>query len=372
MIKSLDNCNNIVCDLSDFEQIYLLAAPQSWMLVKDKSFPFLPDSLKETLEKHKDNCTVFDEFTPNPKYEEVLEGVKLLKNNGCSLIVAVGGGSTIDVAKCIKLFSTLDSNDNYLNQRNRFEEGNNINFVAIPTTAGTGSESTRHAVIYYQGKKQSIASYKIIPNVVILEPSVLISLPLNQKKYTLFDALCQAIESWWSNNANEESVTYSKEAIKRIVKYIDSYLVEKPSTEVCKEILIASNYAGRAINTTATTAAHAMSYKITSLYNFPHGYAVAVCFPVVWEHMLSHDLSNELIKKFNDIANYMGFDNPKEAISWFKNKLNQLNMINPVSSNYDIDIKTLVDSVNPERLSNNPIQFDKEELTKMYKELIQR
>lgn len=372
MIESLDKSNNIVCSLGDLKLLNLLSAPNNWMLVKDKSYPFLPNVLKETLDRYKANCIVFDGFTPNPKYEEVLEGVNLFNDNKCELIVAVGGGSTIDVAKCIKLFSSLNPGDNYLNQRDRYEEGNNVEFVAIPTTAGTGSESTRHAVIYYQGKKQSIASFKIIPNVVILEPSVLISLPLNQKKYTLFDALCQAIESWWSNNANKESVAYSKEAIKRIVKYIDSYLVEKPSLEVCKEILIASNYAGRAINITATTAAHAMSYKITSLYNFPHGYAVAVCFPVVWEHMLNHDLSNELIKKFNDIANYMGFDNPREAISWFKNKLNQLSMINPVSSSYDVDIKTLVDSVNPERLSNNPIQFNKEELTKMYKEIIQK
>ena len=372
MIYSFDKYHNDVYELSDFGDIYLSYSPKKWMLVKDKSFCFLPNSIKETLEKYGDDCITFDGFTPNPKYEEVLEGVNLLKDNECSLIVAIGGGSTIDVAKCIKLFSSLDSNTNYLEQRNRYEEGNNIGLVAIPTTAGTGSESTRHAVIYYEGKKQSIASYKIVPNVVVLEPSVLISLPLNQKKYTLFDAFCQAMESWWSNSATTESIEYSKEAIKRIINCIDEYLVDRPSIDVCKEILLASNYAGRAINITATTAAHAMSYKITSLYQYPHGYAVGICFPIVWEHMLNHLLSNELNNKFIEIANSLGFDTPGSAIRWFKEKLISLDMKSPISSNYENDIKTLVDSVNPERLSNNPIQFDKKELEEMYKEIIQK
>ena len=85
-----------------------------------------------------------------------------------------------------------------------------------------------------------------------------------------------------------------------------------------------------------------------------------------------HSLSNELNNKFIEIANSLGFDTPGSAIRWFKEKLISLDLKSPISSNYENDIKTLVDSVNPERLSNNPIQFDKKELEEMYKEIIQK
>ncbi len=129
-------------------------------------------------------------YTPNPLYEQVCGGVNLFNKEQCELIVAIGGGSTIDVAKCIKLYCKMDSRINYLKQET-FDSG--ITLIAVPTTAGTGSESTRHAVIYYEGVKQSISHTSIIPDYAVLEPSVLKTLPVYQKKCTMLDALCQAM-----------------------------------------------------------------------------------------------------------------------------------------------------------------------------------
>lgn len=161
------------------------------LLVKDSAYEFLGISDCFDAYPHVE----FAEFTPNPLYEQVVKGVELFNNNKCNCIVAVGGGSTIDVAKCIKLYCKMNPGENFLLQEKKDSQ---IPLYAVPTTAGTGSESTKHAVIYYEGSKQSISHESIIPNVVILEPSLLKSLPVYQKKCTMLDALSQAIESFWS------------------------------------------------------------------------------------------------------------------------------------------------------------------------------
>ena len=369
MYKFLKDYNNKIIDSNKFNEIFYAIAPDAWMLVADASFGFLPDSIKEIYEKHKDNCIFFNNFKSNPSYNDVCEGVVMFRQNKCSLIVAIGGGSAIDVAKCIKLFSGLNQDVCFLQQKDAFEHDDGINFVAIPTTAGTGSESTKHAVVYYNGIKQSICSTKIIPDVVVLEPSVLKTLPLKQKKATMLDAFCQACESWWSRGATEESISYSKMSIERIIANWEDYISCDYDKEIAFKMLQAANYAGRAINITATTAAHAMSYKLSSLYNLPHGIAVALCFPVVWRHMISKGEA-KLDIVFKEIASMFNCDNAIAGVSYFEKILNDLEINNPISNNREYDVKILVDSVNLERLSNNPIVFNKEELREMYEEII--
>ena len=295
----------------------------------------------------------FSDFSPNPLYEDVAAGVKQFLEAGCDAILAVGGGSAMDVAKCIKLFATMDQGQLYLGQP--YEE-NDILLAAIPTTAGTGSESTRHAVIYYRGEKQSISHPSVVPGFVCLIPQVLDGLPVYQKKCTMLDALGQAIESWWSVSATAESIEYSRKAIGLIKEYWKPYIEEGRYAE---EILLASNYAGRAINITATTAAHAMSYKLTSLYGIPHGHAVGLCLPEVWAEMADDE-------KLQDTFRAFPVDLP-----WLCDLLNQLGMEKPVSENRETDLEILADSVNPLRLKNNPVAFSRDTLKAMYERILQ-
>lgn len=367
MERALKHCNNLVFDTQDFEQLYFLVAPTRWMLVCDKSFAFLPERIKQLYLKHKDNCVVFDDFDSNPKYESIIKGVDLFSKNTCPLIVAIGGGSTIDVAKCIKLFSGLKEGQLYFKQQPNYDLVSQINLVVLPTTAGTGSESTKHAVVYYKGIKQSICDNEIIPDAVILDSVVLDGLPMIHKKAALLDALCQACESWWSNGANAQSIFYSEMAILSIVDQWELYLDD--DNNAAQTILRAANYSGRAINITKTTAAHAMSYKLSSLYQIPHGIAVALCFPIVWKHMLIK-ADADLLKTFNSIAHCFHVDNANQSIEYFQSMVEKMKIEYPVSSDREKDIDLLVDSVNPERLSNNPIQFSKEELKEMYKEIL--
>ena len=297
-------------------------------------------------------ATRFSGFAPNPLYEDVAAGVKQFLETGCDAILAVGGGSAMDVAKCIKLFATMDQGKLYLGQP--YEE-NDILLAAIPTTAGTGSESTRHAVIYYKGEKQSISHPSVVPGFVCLIPEVLDGLPVYQKKCTMLDALGQAIESWWSVSATPESIEYSRRAIGLIKAYWKPYIEEGRHAE---EILLASNYAGRAINITATTAAHAMSYKLTSLYGIPHGHAVGLCLPEVWAEMADDEKLQETFRAF-----------PVD-LPWLCDLLTQLEMEQPVSNHRDIDLEILADSVNPLRLKNNPVAFSRDTLKAMYERIL--
>lgn len=341
------------------------------LLVCDSSFPFL--NIKDYIEHMDVPYVLFNDFTPNPLYEDVCKGVDLFQITKCDTILAVGGGSSMDVAKCIKLYCQMDKDKLYLEQEYK---DTGVKLIAIPTTAGTGSESTRYAVIYYDGKKQSVTHESIIPDIAILEPSVLKTLPLYQKKCTLLDALCQGIESWWSVNSTDESKLLSKDAVEEIMKWWHEYIFDN-TDESAKHIMHAANLAGQAICITQTTAAHAFSYKLSSLYGLPHGHAVAVCLPAIWQYMIEHmkkciDVRGQLylIDIFSQIANAMGCQTSTEAVTKFNRMLTYLDIQFPVSNNKVSDMRILTSFVNPIRLKNNPIALDPENISRLYETVV--
>lgn len=350
-------------------------------LVVDSSYPFL--NIRETIESLPVSGRVlFSDFTPNPLYEQVCKGIELLKTSGCDSILAVGGGSAIDVAKCIKLAVLAEEGSAALIpplvSRRLPIDGEKIPFIVIPTTAGTGSESTHNAVMYYEGAKQTVTSDGVLPDYAILEPSVLKTLPLYQKKCTMMDALCQGIESWWSVNSTEESYEYSRKAVELIMENWRKYIFENED-EAASQVMLAANYGGRAIHITQTTAAHAMSYKITSLYRLPHGHAVAVCLPEIWKYMLSNlDKCMDgrgpvyLSGIFQDIAKAMGCGNPQEAIAVFEQMMADMELVHPVSEDRENELKALATSVNPVRLINNPVQLSTDVLHGLYNQIISK
>ncbi len=331
--------------------------PCRYMLVCDASFQYLPlkDALKPTV--------TFNELTSNPLYEQVCAGVKLFNENQCEAIVAVGGGSTIDVAKCIKLYCKMDPQENYLQQEYK---DSGIPLIAVPTTAGTGSESTRYAVIYFEGKKQSVTHESIIPTYAVLEPSLLKSLPLYQKKCTMLDAMCQCIESLWSVNSTDESQLYAKIGLQMIMDHWHGY-IEDNSGEDAQYIMMAANSGGRAINISQTTAPHAMSYKLTFMYGLPHGHAVALCLPEIWMYMMEHPEKcidprgkDHLEFIFEWLGQIMQCDSAYKGLMMFRAIMFSLGMSQPQTKDREAELDILTRSVNPERLRNNPVKLDEE------------
>lgn len=348
-------------------------------LVVDSSYPFLhiKDAIEALPVKER---VMFSDFTPNPLYEQVCNGIELLKTSNCDTILAVGGGSAIDVAKCIKL-AILAKEGNAaiippLVSTHVACDGAKLPFIAIPTTAGTGSESTHNAVMYYEGAKQTVTNDGVLPDYAVLEPTVLKTLPLYQKKCTMMDALCQGIESWWSVNSTEESYEYSRNTIELIMANWRKYIFDNDD-EAAKQIMLAANYGGRAINITQTTAAHAFSYKITSLYKLPHGHAVAVCLPEIWEYMIGHmdkciDSRGQeyLAGIFDLISKAMGCENPMQAIVEFRQMMEEMELKSAVAVNRKEELDVLSTSVNSVRLKNNPVLLEVNSIFSLYNLII--
>lgn len=312
----------------------------------------------------------FHAFSPNPKYEEVEAGVALFEKEQCEMVLSMGGGSAMDVAKCIKMFAPMDKHENYLKQE---KKANDIRHIAIPSTAGTGSESTSFAVVYYQEEKQSVAHASLLPDYAILHAGFLENLPLYQKKATMMDALCQAVESYWSVNSTKESRQYAREAIVALRKAWQGYVEENTNW---LQIMAAANFAGRAINISKTTAAHAMSYKITSMYGFAHGHAAAICLPKTWAYLQDHidDCTDErgkdyLLQILEELNQMLGTENTQESISWFTKLIDDLELPYPVQCGEE-DVEILSASVNAERLNNFPVKVTKEALCAMYREIV--
>lgn len=315
--------------------------------------------------------TVFSDFSANPKYNEVLQGIAWFKNQQCDFLVSIGGGSSIDVAKCIKAFHNLSSSKPYVEQPILPSE---LKHLAIPTTAGTGSEATHFAVLYYQETKYSIADQSLRPDYVILDAQLLRTLPEYQRKAGMLDALCQSIESYWALKATNTSRRYASKAIELILNAHQGFLVNQNKAN--QAMLQAADYAGMAIDITTTTAAHAMSYQLTTNYHIAHGHAVGLCLPAVWREMLVHmnliedpQQRQELSQVFDEIAYLLGFQEPMQAIDWLNHFIDDLQLLRPQLKN-TAELETLVSAVNVQRLKNNPVPLHAEQLREIYAQVL--
>lgn len=336
-----------------------------FMLVCSKRDNFVKQYLKDSELNH----VIFSDFQSNPLYKNAVAGVSLFKKENCDFVIAIGGGSAIDIAKCVKLFCKMDDSKNYIDQQYMDTE---IPLMVLPTTAGAGSEATRYAVIYRDDVKQSVTHDSIVPDYVILEPAFLSTVPDYHKKSAMLDALCQAIESMWSVNSTEESRDYSRSAIKLILENYKAYLADDQNA--ASDIMYAAYLSGRAINITQTTAAHAMSYKLTSLYRIAHGHAVALCLPHVWLYIF------ENIKKttdprgvthienvLNELNSLFGTDGTLKTINMFSDLIDSMEL--KVFRN---DLEILVNSVNTDRLKNNPVNPGNSGIKSIYRKILQK
>lgn len=306
--------------------------------------------------------TPYNSYSSNPKYEEIIPGLELFKRNKCDVIVAIGGGSAIDVAKAIKLFSKLDPDINYLEQKAVYV---NTPLIAIPTTAGTGSETTRYSVIYKDGEKQSLVHDCIFPNIAIIDPTFLRTLPEYHRRSALLDALCQAIESYWSKGATKESRELSERAIHLFRVTYKHYLEEHPF--VNDRIMKVAYLAGQAINITATTVPHAMSYKLTSLTGIAHGHAVSLTLPYVYKYMLEYAIKtkdNEVHQTLVNLAQIFETDETK-LFEILKSTFEEFELEKPIIT--EKQLIELINDVNEERLQNNPVLLDKKAIEQIYR-----
>ncbi len=309
----------------------------------------------------------FSDYESNPRLESALHGAALFQREKCDCLFVCGGGSAIDVAKCIRLFIEVDTTAADFLQH--LQPGT-VPFVAIPTTAGTGSEATHFAVVYKKGEKLSIAEPANIPQAVVFDPAVLTALPWQQKYATFLDAICHAIESMWSLQATDTSRLYAGEALRLLCAIEKQYLQHDCSTAIRLAMFMAAHYAGKAINQSKTTAAHAMCYKLTSSYGLPHGIAAALCLVQLWKYMEERMPA----EAFAVIYTAMGCASTAEAIAYLEKVVQSSGIgqlkVNEDSSHIDNVVKRLAVSVNRERLKNHPLKMEIKDFAELYRNIL--
>lgn len=308
----------------------------------------------------------FDGFTPNPTAEQVAAGLAMYRDNACDGILSIGGGSALDVAKAIKAMGDTDDSASLL-ERLTHPVPMAVPHVALPTTAGTGSESTHFATIYIGGKKYSVAHETLLPEVAILDPAQLATLPQAERASTFLDALCHSIESYWSVRSSEESRAYSAQAISILMSKAAAYLAADEAA--AGAVLAASNFAGRAINLTTTTAAHAMCYQLTAFYGLRHGHAAAVCLPAAWECLLQAAKNDAALnERLSGLAQLLsGSKDPQAGLDAFLALREQADLAKDWLPDDDNDLPLLAGSVNVQRLSNFPVAVTEDDLLTMYR-----
>lgn len=217
----------------------------------------------------------FCEFSENLKIEDVIRGADACRAASPDVVIAVGGGSAIDMAKLAGTIAWQPDDPLEIARGRVPIRTAGVPLIAIPTTAGSGSEATQFAVVYVGRVKYSVASPLLLPAAAVVDPDLTCSLSPPQTAVTGMDAFAQAVESYWSVHSTGESQACARRAIQLALRYLPD-AVHAPNPVARRAMSKAAHLAGRAINITKTTGAHAVSYPLTSYFGIPHGHAVCV------------------------------------------------------------------------------------------------
>lgn len=356
-------------------------APKSVFLVHDKaaySLSGAETALTEIL--HPYQVCHFCKFEYNPRIEDVERGLELFRQGKYDVVIAVGGGSVLDMGKLIRIMAAQDASPAAIVKVQRNIQQRGIPLIAIPTTAGTGSEATHFAVVYIDKIKYSVAHEYMLPDIAIVDPALTQSMPPKLTAVTGMDALSQAIESYWSVNSTDESKAYAREAIELVMQNLERS-VHEPSQDTRYAMCKAAYMAGRAINISKTTAPHAISYTLTSYFGIPHGHAVGLTlgeFLVYNSEVSNADIEDlrgfEYVRStIEDLCNLLGAHDADSAKQQVKNLMKSIGLetkFELLGITDDESFKLIVDNVNLERLKNNPRKLSKSSLVNIFRKFI--
>ena len=347
------------------------------LLVTDKDLINLP-LIKGIISENKkkiEHLNIFSNFSGNPIGENVEEGVKKFKTNNCDSVIAIGGGSALDVGKAIAFMSVQnrliwdfeDIGDNW----KKAVDTNIPPIIAIPTTAGTGSETGRASAIINKsnGIKKIIFHPKILPSLVILDPLLTIELPPNLTAATGMDALAHNLEAFCAPSFHPMADGIALEGIRLIKSSLYKAFKEGKNIEARQNLLAASSMGSTAFQK-GLGAIHSLSHPINAQFNIHHGLSNAIFMPYV----LTFN-RHSIEKKIVSICDYLDLDKDFDSfLSWILNLRKKLNIPNKLSdvvdcTNLDLDKLSLIAFEDPST-SGNPKKISQKDLREMYEHSI--
>lgn len=344
------------------------------LIVTDKGLMSLNllDSLFENLEKQNIKYTVYDGVQPNPSIENIEEARRIYLKNNCEGIIAFGGGSPMD---CAKVAGARVSNPNTTvsQMRGLLKVFKKLPpFFAVPTTAGTGSETTLAAVVsnMQTHEKYAINDPKLRPKYAVLDPELTTGLPKKITSTTGMDALTHAVEAYIGQSGVKSTNDYAEKATKLIFENLEKAYEDGKDIEARENMLVASFYAGMAFTRAYVGYVHAIAHNLGGLYGTPHGLANAVILPHVLEYY--GETAHEKLAKLADIVGIDG-DSDKEKAEKFIEEIKEMNEEMDIPEHFDFikdeDIPTIVARALKEGNPLYPVPkiMDEEDCTKVVK-----
>lgn len=342
------------------------------LIVCDK-FIGTSDILKKVLDKlEKCEVLVFDEIVPDPTIKIVAKGVQLLKREKFDLIIALGGGSSIDGAKAIREYYK------------RIDENVEIDFYAIPTTSGTGSEVTEYSVITNEKEslKYALTNEDLLPTIAILDPELVKSVPKSITADTGMDVLTHAIEAYVSKEASDFTDALAEKAFELVVKNLEKVYENGNDIYAREKMHNASCLAGIAFNTAGLGLTHSLAHMIGGRFHIPHGKINAIILPYVIkfnsdiDRKSYLDSENEILKRYQKLGKIAGLNgiNPvigtsnlinyiqklQKSVGIPKNlkelKIDGSSLLQDVEVVYEIVMKDICTKTNPKEIKKEDIK----------------
>lgn len=312
---------------------------------------------------------IYPGFSNNPDFSEILRGCERYRAFKPDIVFAVGGGSPIDVAKMIKaVVHTREAYDEQEPQSVK-PSGDGPPLVAVATTAGSGSEATRFAVFYVGERKQSVSHRSLRPEIAVADPELTYGMPPRLTAETGFDALSQAVESYWAPSASEESRADAAAAIRHILPHLYN-AVHEPGPAARGHMSYAAYLAGRAINHTRTTIPHALAYHLTKRHGLAHGHAVALTLPFFLAingdpgaNVTAPAGAEAHFRAMRELFLMLGQEGAGDAVRFWRNLVSACGLaptLREAGLTTDRQLRDVIASADPARFASNPVAVDPE------------
>jgi alcohol dehydrogenase class IV len=328
-------------------------------------------------ELSKDNLLVWiNSISSNPTDVDVFKALKIQINELPDVVIAIGGGSAIDMAKSwvalsyLKRKAELDHTDvlNSIKTKEYLNYTTSIPIYAVPTTAGTGSEVTRWATVWnIEGQtKYSIEAPWLCPKYAYIIPEYTKSMPKRLTLSTGLDALCHAIEAYWAKSSNVMIREISKMSIRLIVEYLPKVLSDGDNLFYREKVCLGSLFSGLAFSNTRTTACHSISYPLTMRFGVEHGLACALSLAKVME------INLPMIIEADELMKALEVTSSEELQTWLDDLSNEIVKLR--LSTFGIckkDIPNLVNlSFTQGRMDNNPVEISSDDVRELLYSLL--
>ena len=326
------------------------------------------DSLNSLEHFHRESIS-----TQTIEFEEVVKLKKNLIKNKSNVIVAIGGGAVIDMAKLVNIFNEKKKRKYCFTFKTEKKKVNFYHFMFYRLLLELAVKKHVLQLFIIKKKKYSIIHPKLRPTFSIVDPELCYSLPSFVTACSGFDAFSQCIESYWSISSTTRSRKYAAEGID-IIKNNLLNAVKGESNKSKQKMSRGANFSGKAINITKTTAPHALSYEITRSLGLPHGYAVALLIGRFFEineksQNVRYPMTLKKRMRINKLFNLMGVSNAQEAQNQWYDLMKKCGL----QTNFKIlglkdkkNIEKFIENVNLERLQNHPIQLQKKRIGKSF------